>query len=1169
MRPHPCVRLLAAGLTLMFAGSAFAAPATSVRIRYAEAVALEPDTLPAHPAAWAKPAATTVGFDAHGRRFQLQLESNDRLLRQIPLPQRRALPAHTLFRGRLQGLEKSWLRITRLEGGLYGAIWDGEELYAIAPAHALEGMLDSPVIAAPHTTLVYRASDVESGFGPGACQAVLPATINNAAEQFEALSRELSAQAAAAAGLELSIGVVGDVEFGQKFADPEGTMLARLNTVDGIFSAQVGVTILATELRQLGDNGGLVFTSPSALLREFESLRKAEPALEAAGTAHLMTGRDLDGSTVGLAYVGTVCDADYASSLSQQGNDPWTGAMITAHEIGHSFGARHDGETGSPCESIPRTFLMSPVINGSDQFSQCSLDTMAPVVDSSRCLTASESRDVALEIPVSQIEGYAFESVDINVDVVSTGNQPIDDVRVDLAFFDGLRPLSVTVPNGSCSSSSNTAACELGSLAAGERRTVTIEARGDAARSYQLTASLTAPADEDAGNNNAGVTVTLQMAADGALSLQPAAFTVGEGQRQTVTATVQTAGPLALRDAALDFELPTFLALIAVNPETGSCTVVAGGVRCEFGDLPTGTTRDVRLDLAGHVAVESARLDARLSAGNDGNGNNDSASAFATVTPAVTLQLLIETGPEDILLGDTITRIILLKSEGLQDSRDVVFSIGGAPGLEIESATAEDASCAPAENSRIDCRFAGPIESGGSRRVEVRIKGTAIGSGRLELSATGLGYADRVVSAAGELTLDVGPSADVRIAAQAQTQWHGFDGVPLTVTVPISSAGLTVAENVTFRLALPAGVRVLSVDSQGGSCSLEQEAVTCALGDLPPAAAEAIEIELVAETPLERLLQPTVTAGNDAEPGNDTLDMQLNVEPNVDITMLPAPTVPPLTVGDSVALEFSLRTATQPVPDARLEISSGGTGGISVSAAAASQGDCVTDAAQVTCSLGELPANSLTRVSLTVSGERPGIVSLAADARAALDIDPGNNGSTVEFIVNEQGDVSLRADGDTVRGSVEMPFDLPALNVTARTNSVDVVVRLNLPQSLSVDAATIESGDACEVSGANISCVLGSVAAGDQHRIRIRVRSSTAGTFVIPVEATALQDANPADNSASLSVVVDPAAAPPSRDDGGSSGGGGGGGGAPDGPLLAVMLILLTGLRRRLDVRAQ
>ncbi len=64
-----------------------------------------------------------------------------------------------------------------------------------------------------------------------------------------------------------------------------------------------------------------------------------------------MTGRNLETQTVGIAYISGLCSAEFGTSLSQSGLDTMRAALIAAHEIGHNFGAPHDGEGN--CATTP------------------------------------------------------------------------------------------------------------------------------------------------------------------------------------------------------------------------------------------------------------------------------------------------------------------------------------------------------------------------------------------------------------------------------------------------------------------------------------------------------------------------------------------------------------------------------------------------------------------------------------------------------------------------------------------------------------------------------------------------------------------------------------------------------------------------------------------------
>lgn len=108
-------------------------------------------------------------------------------------------------------------------------------------------------------------------------------------------------------------------------------------------------------------------TDPFALLPSFRDWASGSTGFSAThDLGQLWTNRDFDGSTVGLAYTSTnvICSNSRYHILEDYTTNAAQLRVLTAHEIGHNFGAEHDASNSG--------FIMAPSVNITNTWSTAS-----------------------------------------------------------------------------------------------------------------------------------------------------------------------------------------------------------------------------------------------------------------------------------------------------------------------------------------------------------------------------------------------------------------------------------------------------------------------------------------------------------------------------------------------------------------------------------------------------------------------------------------------------------------------------------------------------------------------------------------------------------------------------------------------------------------------------
>lgn len=383
-----------------------------------------------------------LSFNALGRGFDLELEPNPLFAKGArnlwigDKGERSEVPAAAFYKGQVKGDRQSWLRLTMKNGELDGIIRTRNEVYFVEPASRYPSAADSK------GSIIYRLSDTESDWTTQSCPLDMPAP-----EPIPHVGSDSGAQDQIKAFLPASvattykqceIAIVADYEYYLEHGSSSATdMQSIINQVDGIYRSELGTTfsIVTTVVYSTSSDPFTSTTNYDALLDELSAYRN-NPAYPVYGSdlTHLFTNRDLDSTVIGIAWIDALCSSYYGAGLSQDYTSTNRNlVLLTAHEIGHNFGAYHDNQTGSPCVSTAFGYIMNPWVSSSlaYQFSTCSKSYVNPAIAAASCLsTVTESSNQA---PVAN--AGADQSVSASDGVWLNGGGSYDPDGTAITYF--------------------------------------------------------------------------------------------------------------------------------------------------------------------------------------------------------------------------------------------------------------------------------------------------------------------------------------------------------------------------------------------------------------------------------------------------------------------------------------------------------------------------------------------------------------------------------------------------------------------------------------------------------------------------------------------------------------------------------------------------------------
>src|SRR3989454_2715697 len=223
----------------------------------------------------------------------------------------------------------------------------------------------------------------------------------------------------------------------------------------------------------------------------------------------------------------------------------------------------------------------------------------------------------------------------------------------------------ITASRGSCNSTGGHFSCSIGTLAAGESATVTVNYTVPStapAGTQTNTANVTSTTpDRDTSNNSASDTDTVTTNADLSVTKSDGVTTVAasDGVTRTYTITVHNAGPSQAIGVSLTDSWPGGFTRGATTTSQGSCTSGGGSFTCSLGDLAAGASATVS---ANYTVPSTAPAGTQTNTATvssttpDSDTSNNSASDTDTVTTNADLSVTTSDGVTTVAASDGVTR---------------------------------------------------------------------------------------------------------------------------------------------------------------------------------------------------------------------------------------------------------------------------------------------------------------------------------------------------------------------------------------------------------------------------------------------------------------------------------------------------------------------------------
>jgi len=263
------------------------------------------------------------------------------------------------YKGHVRGMDGAQARLTISEETIEGVIMTAAEQYYVEPASRYSET------AEPGELVLYKASDIleNPSFN---CGVTLRDEINSRAERVisnSAIGHEAVTQDVQPfSPMRLTeVATEADFEYVTALGSSSAAnneILSIMNMVDGVYESNLGITFIVVYQHSWATSDEPYKATVSIdMLNEFRNYWNTHFDNVSRDLTHLFTNRRPTDGPAGIASLGVVCsNPRYAYGFSVR--FPYGPKhIITAHEIGHNFGASHPDQQSPPVAECANTIM--------------------------------------------------------------------------------------------------------------------------------------------------------------------------------------------------------------------------------------------------------------------------------------------------------------------------------------------------------------------------------------------------------------------------------------------------------------------------------------------------------------------------------------------------------------------------------------------------------------------------------------------------------------------------------------------------------------------------------------------------------------------------------------------------------------------------------------------